>query len=108
MNRLLLATCAVAAFAANWVRLQHGAPDPVRDPASSLPVVADSFTGSFQSAWPGLEPMAAPARVPVATVDELVLALDADLGDEGVPVNRQAIERALGTDPDLREALGLP
>lgn len=99
MNRLLLATCAVAAFAVTWSRLQHDAPALVRERPATEPV-ADVSKGP--------EPIAAPARAPVANLDELILALDSDLGEEGLPVDRQAIEQALRADPELRQALGLP
>lgn len=41
-------------------------------------------------------------------MDELIDTFDADLGEEGVAVDRARIEQALRTDPELRRALGLP
>ena len=101
-KRLVLLTCAVAAFAATWVRLQHEAPAPVGDRPGTPAVV------ELASDWPGPEPTMAPVRVPAGKVDDLLVAFDSDLGDEGTPVDRQAIEQALNTDSELRRALGLP
>ncbi|MGQ0835603.1 MAG: hypothetical protein ACT4O5_11935 [Gammaproteobacteria bacterium] len=38
-------------------------------------------------------------------LDGLLEAFNADLGDDGVPIERQELEEALRTDPELRDAL---
>ncbi len=47
----------------------------------------------------------APLGLPAARLDEVVQMLDADLGDEGIPVDRQELETALRDDPTLASAM---
>jgi hypothetical protein len=42
---------------------------------------------------------------PPSRLDEVLQVLDADLGDEGIPVDRQEIEAALRADPALAGAI---
>ena len=42
---------------------------------------------------------------PPARLDDVVQMLDADLGDEGIPVDRQQIDTALHDDPTLADAI---
>jgi len=109
VNRLLIAACAVAAFAATWLHLEASETRAVRGRPGAVAAAAT------QADRTGQEPIALPAsafvgevRGPVANVDELIAVLDADLGEEGVPVDRLALEAALRADPELRRALGLP
>lgn len=47
----------------------------------------------------------APLSLPPARLDEVAQMLDADLGDEGIPVDRQELEAALRDDPTLADAI---
>ncbi len=47
----------------------------------------------------------APPGMPPARLDDVVQLLDADLGDAGIPVDRQQIETALRDDPTLAGAI---
>lgn len=71
------------------------------DDGGALPVDGPSMTGSRRESG-AIAPVPRPA-----TVDEVLDLLNADLGDEGVPVDRQEIEEALRTDPELGSALGV-
>jgi hypothetical protein len=43
--------------------------------------------------------------LPPARLDEVAQMLDADLGDEGIPVDRKELETALRDDPTLADAI---
>ena len=47
----------------------------------------------------------APPGLPPARLDAVAQMLDADLGDEGIPVDRQQIDTALRDDPTLADAI---
>lgn len=103
MNRPLIVAAAVAAFTATWFQPEESATTAVHGRPESRSTVA------LASEWPGPEPIEAPvAASGNRTVDELLLELDSDLGEDGAPVDRERIEHALRSDPELRRALGLP
>jgi len=45
---------------------------------------------------------------PKMTLDELLDVLDADIGEDGEPIDREAVGAALRTDPALTETLEMP
>lgn len=51
------------------------------------------------------EPDATDIFAPKMTLDELLDALDADIGEGGEPIDREAVGASLRTDPALAEAL---
>jgi len=42
---------------------------------------------------------------PLSRIDEVLEMINADLGDEGIPVDRQELEEALRVDRELRSAI---
>lgn len=132
VNRLVLAGCAVAAFAVTWVGLQQEAPGR-EGRAGGAPEAAVSgaapsaVTGAAAGVVTGAaaEELAAgvvtgaaaadaafdrigPGPAAVRNIEELFADFDADLGEEGVAVDRARVERALRADAELRHSLGLP
>jgi hypothetical protein len=69
---------------------------------------SDIASDSGENAGPGtiatrptlLDPAQPPSRL-----DEVLQVLDADLGDEGSPVERREIDEALRTEPALADAI---
>lgn len=52
-----------------------------------------------------LESDASEPLPPPSKIDEVLEIFNADLGDEGIPVDRQELEEALRVDPELRSAI---
>lgn len=109
MNRWLMTGCAVVAFAGTWLWLQQEAAGVVRGRLAAEPAASSFWLEQTRSTGPGgVERSVQSAIGGVGTVDELIAEFDADLGEEGVAVDRAKIEQALRSDPDLRRSLGLP
>ncbi len=74
-------------------------------------VVMAAGPGGLDAATQPGEPKISKAELPLdraqppLRLDEVVRALDADLGDEGIPVDRQEIEQALRADQTLAGAI---
>lgn len=131
MNRVrigLITLCAAASVGA-WLSLRDTetpeapAPQATRAPmnpfAASTPgSSASSADNSWQRTAPAIalnkaselrelpdESDATDILAPQMTLDELLDALDADIGEGGEPIDREAVGASLRTDPALTETL---
>ena len=79
-------------FAASTPGSQRTAPATAMNKASELRELPD-------------ESDATDILAPKMTLDELLDALDADIGEDGEPIDREAVGASLRTDPALTETL---